>query len=101
MKKFKDSNNKTHEIEEGFEYMLPDGCVEIDQAEFDLLTAPPIPTAQEIEDAKTAQAESELGSDAIRIIVETIVPMIQDGSITTSIPADIIVRAKANRKAEL
>lgn len=50
---------------------------------------------------KDIQAESELGSDAIRIIVETIVPMIQDGSITNKTPNEIIITAKANRKAEL
>ena len=99
--KFKDLNNSAHEIEEGFEQLLPDGCSEINQAEFDLLTAPPIPTAQEIEDAKSARVENEIGSDAIRIIIETIVPMIQDGSISTANPADIIVAAKAMRKAEL
>lgn len=99
--KFKDLYGNPHEIEGGFEYLLPSGSVEIDQAEFNLLAAPPTPTAQEIEDNKTNQAEAELGSDAIRIIVETIVPMIQDGSITTAIPADIIATAKAMRKAEL
>ena len=38
---------------------------------------------------------------AMRILIETLVPMIQDGSITTALPSDIISQAKANRKAEL
>ena len=53
------------------------------------------------ETKKTEEAEIELGSNAIRIIIETIVPMIQDGSINTAIPVDIITAAKAMRKAEL
>ena len=59
------------------------------------------PTAQEIDEAKTAQVEAELGSDVVRIIIETIVPMIQDGSITNKTPDDVIAQAKANRRAEL
>jgi len=50
---------------------------------------------------KTKQADTELGSDVIRIIIETIVPIIQDGSINTKTPADIIIAAKEKRKAEL
>lgn len=41
MKKlFKDSNDKIHEIEEGYEHLLPAGCVEITQAEAEALLAP-------------------------------------------------------------
>lgn len=46
IKIFKDTNNKVHEIEEGFEHLLPVGAVEITQAEADALRAP---TAAEIE----------------------------------------------------
>lgn len=31
--KFKDTNNQVHEIEKGFEYLLPEGCVEITDKE--------------------------------------------------------------------
>ena len=58
-------------------------------------------TTQEIDDAKTAQVEAELGSDTVRVIIETIVPMIQDGSITSKTPDEVIAQAKANRRAEL
>jgi len=50
---------------------------------------------------KDIQVEEELGSNVVRLIIETIVPMIQDGSITTTTPNEIIIMAKANRKAEL
>jgi len=50
---------------------------------------------------KDIQVEEELGSNVVRLIIETIVPMIQDGSITTKTPNEIIAMAKANRKAEL
>ncbi len=48
MKQFKDLNNNVHEIEAGFENLLPKGSVEITQAEADVLLAPPPPTKQEI-----------------------------------------------------
>jgi len=50
---------------------------------------------------KDIQVEEELGSDVVRIIIETIVPIIQDGSITSKTPDEIIATAKAIRKAEL
>lgn len=50
---------------------------------------------------KDIQVEEELGSDVVRLIIETIVPMIQDGSIASTTPADIIAQAKVERKAEL
>ena len=50
---------------------------------------------------KDIQVEEELGSDVVRLIIETIVPMIQDGSIASTTPTDIIAQTKAKRKAEL
>jgi len=41
MKYFKDINNRVHAIEEGFEYLLPVGCVEITKDEVDSITNPP------------------------------------------------------------
>ena len=45
-KLFKDTNNKVHEIEEGFEHLLPADAIEITQAEADALRAP---TTEQIE----------------------------------------------------
>ena len=50
---------------------------------------------------KALQADKELGTDVVRIIIETIVPMIKDGSITSMTPNDVIAAAKANRREEL
>lgn len=101
MKKFKDLNNKPHEIQEGFEHLLPNGCTEIDQTEFDTLTAPAPLTAQEISDNNDAQVETELGGDNIRILVETFLEIVQNGSIDTAIPNDVIALAKSKRRNEL
>lgn len=58
-------------------------------------------TIAQIETNKDRQVNEELGSDTIRVIIGTIVPMIQDGSIASKTPEDIIDQVKANRKAEL
>ena len=58
-------------------------------------------TSEEIDAEKSSIVEQELGSDVVRIIIETIVPMIQDGSIASKTPNDVIAQAKANRMAEL
>jgi len=101
MKKFKDLNGKVYEIEKGFEHMLPESCVEIDQAEFDVLTAPVPLTAQEINAGKDAQVEAELGGDNIRVLVETFIEIVNDGSIATDTVGNVLVKAKAKRRAEL
>lgn len=103
-KKFKDGNNKVHEIEEGFEHLLPgnfDDYVEINQAEADILTAPTPLTAQEINDNKDAQVEAELGGDNIRILVSIFKQIISDGTIASKTPDEIINQAKAARRNEL
>ncbi|MCK4822902.1 hypothetical protein KA005_44480 [bacterium] len=100
MKSFK-VNNKVHEIEEGFEYLLPVGAIQITDEEAVILLTPAPLTEQEIDYAKTSQVESEIGTDVVRVIIETIVPMIQDGSITSKTPNEVIAQAKANRLAEL
>ena len=48
--KYKDSNNEVHQIEEGFEHLLPAGCVQITDAEADAITASKVvpPTYQEL-----------------------------------------------------
>jgi len=48
MKKFKDVNNKVHEIEEGFEHLLPVGATEITDAEAISLLTPSLQEAKEL-----------------------------------------------------
>lgn len=57
--------------------------------------------ASEIATGKDIQVEAELGTNMIRILIETLIPAIQDGSITTMSPTAFINLAKAKRKAEL
>jgi len=60
IKKFKDTDNKVHEIEEGFERLLPSGCVEITDSEADELLAPTPEEAATIaiQDAKNIRDEA-------------------------------------------
>ncbi len=60
MKIYKDKNNKVHEIEEGFEHLLPIGSVEITQAEADILLAP---TAEELEEKRKQE-------NAVAVLIE-------------------------------
>ncbi len=64
MQKFKDKNNNVHEIEAGFENLLPEGSVEITQAEADTLLAP---TTQDIEVKRKTDIKNE-GVRRIQII---------------------------------
>jgi len=101
IKKFKDKNGKIHEIEVGFEYMLPANCIEIDQTEFDILVAPvPLtPAQQAIEHDRLV--EYELGGDNIRILISVIKEIIMDGTIASKTPEEIIIQAKITRRNEL
>jgi hypothetical protein len=47
MKHFKDTTNQVYAIEEGFEDLLPAGCVEITKEEADAISNPP-PTLEQI-----------------------------------------------------
>ena len=58
-------------------------------------------TPAQIEARKIKQVDSELGKDNIRIIIETILPMFQDGSLATATADDILIAAKSKRKNEL
>ena len=80
MKTFKDINNKVHEIEEGFEHLLPEGSVEITQAEADDLLAP---TAEELE-AIRIQALKKTRDDALNALVHDF----GDGRIMQTRPKD-------------
>jgi len=57
MLKFKDQNDNVHEVEEGFESLLPPNSIKITEAEASVLQTPSPPTEQEIEDIKTLQAD--------------------------------------------
>lgn len=54
MKLFKDDNNVVHEIENGFEHLLPVGCTEVTRNEADALIESAIvpPTYQELRAAE-------------------------------------------------
>lgn len=58
-------------------------------------------TPEEIESEKDEKVEAELGGDNIRILTEVFLEKIQDGSINTALPVDVIAAAKARRKSEL
>tara|TARA_R110000803_G_scaffold3373_4_gene11431 strand:- start:86 stop:349 length:264 start_codon:yes stop_codon:yes gene_type:complete len=48
--KYKDSNNEVHQIEEGYEHLLPAGCIQITDAEADAINASKVvpPTYQQL-----------------------------------------------------
>lgn len=50
---------------------------------------------------KDAQVEAELGGDNIRILIETFLEIIQNGSINTDTPDDVVALAKSKRRNEL
>ena len=58
-------NNQVHEIEEGFEHLLPNGAVQITDEEAAILLTPPPPTRQEYIDSTVVAIQSALDADAI------------------------------------
>jgi hypothetical protein len=61
MPHYKDTQNKVHFIDDAaFEYLLPVGCMQITDAEAQLLSAPPPPSAAQIEVAFTAAIQQRL-----------------------------------------
>ncbi len=54
-----------------------------------------------LEQGKDDQVEAELGTNAVRVIIEALVPMIQDNSIAGKTPSDVLDAIKARRRAEL
>ena len=64
MKKFKDTNNQVHEIEEGYEHLLPSDAVPItDEEAVILLTPPPLTKEQYIQSVSDA-VQVELDKEA-------------------------------------
>ena len=102
MKYYKDTDNNVHALDsEEFESLLPSGSVKITEAQATALLegAPETPT--EADARKDAQVEYELGTNTVRVLMEALIPAIQDGSINAITPADFVAKVKANRKAEL
>lgn len=64
MKKYKDSNNKVHEIDEGYEYLLPSGCVEITEEEANEINKPPQKTVQELTELVRLSLQSAIDERA-------------------------------------
>lgn len=80
---------------------IPDDTVRLNNAE-DGVRPATTPELQADADAKKdAQADSEINTDTVRIILETIIPMIQDGSINTKTPVEVLDAAKTKRRNEL
>lgn len=63
MKYFKDQSNKVHAIEEGFECLLPAGCIEITKAEAEAISNPP-PTPEQIIAQYTGAVQQHLDAFA-------------------------------------
>jgi len=77
-RKFK-ANNQVHEIEEGFEHLLPSDAALITDEEAAEMSAPLIPTAQEMEDAKDAQADEIIKAFALVVLGEINILRVQAG----------------------
>ena len=58
---YKDKTSALHFLEDAsFEHLLPEGCVEIAQAEADALSAPPPPTPEQVIAGFTAAVQQRL-----------------------------------------
>ena len=99
MKKYKDVNNQTHEIKEGFEHKLPEGCIEIDQAEFDILTTPVPLTTKQINDEKDARARNIVDSPLGQAMAEEFADILTAANIP--VPADLMANVKERVKGKL
>ena len=64
MTKFKDKNNQVHEIEEGFEHLLPSGVIEITEQEAIVLLAPPPLTKEQYIQSVSDAVQVELDKEA-------------------------------------
>ena len=95
--KYKDLNNNVHDIVAGFEYLLPSGSVSITDAQATVLLIPTPETPQEANSRKDAQVEAELGTDSLRVVMSTLLGLINPLLNVT----EIIEQAKAARRAEL
>lgn len=102
MQNYKDKNNKVHVLEStDFEHILTSEGVKITQKQADALSKPPTKTSAEINLEKDAIVEAELGGNNFRILVETFLQIIQDGSVDAITPDDVIALAKSKRRSEL
>lgn len=89
---------KVHVLEDtAFEHLLPASAVRITQTEADVLNIPIPETPAEANTRKDEQVEFELGIPMVRLLLDTLVPMI-NGAVN---PATVLIQLKAKRKAEL
>lgn len=91
MPHYKDLSGNLHFLDSAeFEHLLPEGCVEITDAEADILANPP-PTAEQVKATRTAEIKAALtGLDA-----KSIRPL-RDGDAARL--ADLEAQAEALRK---
>lgn len=88
---YKDLSNKLHFLDSAdFEHLIPEGCIEITEAEVDILANPP-PTAEQVKAARTAEIKAALAE----IDVKSIRPL-RDGD--TARLAELEAQAEALRK---
>ena len=66
--KYKDLQNKVHDIEPVFAHMLPVGCVQIDDVEATALLAPPPPTLAETNARHNAPILAQLAAADLNIM---------------------------------
>ena len=91
MPHYKDLSGKLHFLDSAeFEHLLPEGCVEITEAEFLDLANPP-PTAEQVKATRTAQIKSALAE----LDFKSIRPLREDDAERV---ADLKAQAEALRK---
>jgi hypothetical protein len=89
MRYFKDSTNKLHAIDDGFENLLPQGCTEISFNEFNALTAP------SPDDVAAMQAiASRIAADENDVNSAKLNPVIQ--YLVTHTPAECNAKARGD-----
>jgi len=71
--KYKDTSDTVHEIDSKFDYLLPVGSVQLSEVEADILNTPPIPTEQEILDAKNDMADLNNLEPKIKAVILTLI----------------------------
>ena len=83
---YKDLSNQLHVLDsEEFEYLLPNGCTEITQAEYDALIKPIQPTLEELRSTMvltSAQARSKLASLGLLANIEAMISALPIDNLT-------------------
>jgi len=101
MKKFK-ANNEVHEIEEGYERLLPIGAIEISDAEAAILLTPDPMTPQEEDDAKTLEADIEVNfNSTLKAFALVVLSEINTLRANAGLPERTVQQLKSAIKAKL